>query len=69
MPAGSEEVVLAGGPGVTVSDNSLVALRPPLSCTLAVNANVPLFSGVPLMVPLLLSPSPTGSAPCDTDQM
>jgi hypothetical protein len=67
VPFGNAAVMITGLE-LTVIRRGCVSVSPAPSCTLAVNEDVPLFDGVPLMVPAPLSASPAGSAPPDTDQ-
>ena len=67
VPSGNAAVMITGLE-LTVIFRGCVSVSPAPSCTLAVNEDVPLFDGVPLMVPAPLSASPAGSAPPDTDQ-
>ena len=68
VPFGNVVVVITGLE-LTVICRACVSLAPLASCTLAVNVDVPVFCGVPLMTPPLLSASPAGNAPPDTDQV
>jgi len=61
-------VVVIAGLEVTMICRTCVSVLASSSSTLAVNVDVPRFCGVPLMAPPLLSVSPAGSAPLDTDQ-
>jgi hypothetical protein len=65
---GSVEVMIAGLE-MTVICKACVPESPAPSCALTVNTDVPLFWGLPLIVPPLLIASPTGSVPADTDQV
>jgi len=62
VPAGSVAVVIPK----KVSDSALVAVPPPLSVNLTVNAAVPGADGVPLMTPVdAARPKPAGKLPTD----
>ncbi len=65
---GSVTVVITGLE-LTVISRTCVAVAPESSRTLTVNWDVPLFFGVPLIMPPLLIASPAGRAPTDTDQV
>jgi hypothetical protein len=63
VPAGSDDVVIPKA-GLMVIVKSFVTLWNAESITVTVNLKVPVFSGVPLMVPsTLLSVSLAGSVP------
>jgi len=63
VPLGNAAVVITGLE-LTMIVRGCEAVVPALSRTLAVNADVPLFCGVPLMIPvLMLIVSPAGSTP------
>ena len=68
MALGNVSVVITGLE-LTMICNGCVSVSPAPSSTLTVNWNVPRLVGVPLMVPPLLSESPPGSAPADTDHV
>jgi hypothetical protein len=68
VPFGNAVVVITGME-VTLIRRVCVSVPSAESRTLAVNRNVPLFCGVPLMVPPLSRVSPAGGAPADTDQV
>ncbi len=59
--------VVITGLELTSICSGCVSVSPAPSSTLAVNGNVPFFDGIPVMVPPLLSETPSGSAPADTD--
>jgi len=59
--------VVTTGLELTTICSGCVSVSPAPSSTLAVNGNVPFFDGIPVMVPLLFSEIPSGSAPADTD--
>ena len=63
VPAGSDDVVIPKTGGLIVIVKSVVTLSGAKSLTVTVNVNVPLFRGVPVMVPSRLSVSPAGSVP------
>ena len=64
VPFGNAVVTIAGVELLTMIVRGCVAVVPALSRTLAVNADVPLVCGVPLMIPvLMLIVSPAGSTP------
>jgi hypothetical protein len=66
VPAGSVVVVIPK----KVSDNALVAVPPPLSVNLTVNAAVPGAEAVPLMTPVAAArPKPAGKLPTDIDHV
>ena len=58
-----------GGAAATVMLSACVSLKPLLSDTFKVNANVPAVDGVPLTRPLLLRLKPLGKLPLATDQV
>jgi len=68
VPAGSDDVVIAKGAGLMVSDNALVADADALSVTCTVKLLDPAVSGVPDRVPPADRLSPDGSVPLATDQ-
>jgi len=61
--------VLITGLELTTICRGCASASPAPSITLAVKGNVPFFDGVPVIVPLLLSETPPGSAPADTDHV
>ena len=65
---GSVTLVIIGL-DMTVICRACVPVSPAPSCALRVNWDVPLFCGVPLIVPALLIASPAGSAPTVRDQV
>ena len=67
VPFGNVVVVITGLE-VTVIVRLCVSVAFAASRTRAVNWDVPRFCGVPLMAPSLLSASPVGSAPADTEK-
>ena len=67
VPAGSgDDVVIDSAAGSTVTENAFVAVPPPLTWTVKLEA--PAAVGVPLKTPAEDSVSPAGSAPDNTDQ-
>ena len=68
MPAASDDVVIAKGGGLMVSDNALVADVDALSVTCTVKLLDSAVSGVPAIVPPAVRLSPDGSVPLATDQ-
>jgi hypothetical protein len=62
VPAGSDDVVIPKAE-LMVIVKSFVTLWSAKSRTVTVNVKVPVFSGVPVMVPPRLSVSPAGSDP------
>jgi hypothetical protein len=67
VPFGKTAVVITGVEVTMTICNRCESLAPALSCTSAVNVDVPSLTGLPLMVPPLSSVSPAGSAPRVTD--
>ena len=67
MASGSEVVVITGLDTTEIC-SGWVSLFPAKSCTLAVNCEVPLVSGIPDIAPRGLRISPPGNVPADTDQ-
>jgi hypothetical protein len=68
VPFANVAVVITGLESLSVMLKACVSEAAAASCTLTVNEAVPLICGVPLRAPPLLSTSPAGSAPADTDQ-
>jgi hypothetical protein len=65
-PFGSEVVVIPGGSGLTVIENTLMALPLPLSVNRTVKADKPRAEGVPLMTPVDAAKlNPCGKLPSD----
>ncbi len=67
MPVGSVAGVTVSGGGFTMIWKRPLAVRSPESTTVAVKEKVPVWVGVPVIVPLELSVSPGGSEPAETD--
>ena len=65
MPAGSDDVVIAKGGGLTVSDSAFVTEAGALSVTRTVKLLDPAVPGVPDIVPPAARLNPAGSDPLD----
>jgi hypothetical protein len=68
VPAGSEDVVMLRGGGLTSSDNTAVLDADKLSVTLTVMLDDPAAVGVPDIVPPVDKLSPAGQVPLASDQ-
>jgi hypothetical protein len=66
VPAGSDDVVIARGAGLMVSDSVAVADTDALSVTRTVKLLDPAAPGVPDIVPFAARVNPEGSAPLAT---
>ena len=70
MPAGKvEDVLIASGAALMVSEKAALVVWEAESCTCAVKPKLPAAEGVPETAPVELSVTPAGSVPAVKDQL